>query len=157
MHDVGWPGGPSAEEPLHVDDRLVDALVRASFAVTAALSTEGSVHHLSLSQVRVLGILRDRQLRMAQLAGYLGLERSTLTGLVDRAEQRGLLARTRAEADGRSVQVGATDGGRALARAVHGNLSTRLAPLLGRLSGAQQSELAELLDRLLGPAPSELS
>lgn len=136
---------------------MVDALVRAAFVVTAALSAEGSAQHLSLTQVRVLGILRDRRLPMAQLAGYLGLERSTLTGLVDRAEQRGLLERSRSTEDGRSVQVGTTAQGRALAGRVHQGLGTRLAPLLGELTDAQREKLTGLLERLLGPTPAEPS
>src|ERR1700758_4961531 len=90
-----------------VDD-LRDNLVQVSFAVTAVLSRVAAEQDLSLTQLRVLGILRDREPTMAELASYLGLERSTVSGLIDRAVQRGLVRRTTDPADGRSVRVSLT-------------------------------------------------
>ena len=74
---------------------LIDALVQASFATMAVLNKIGAEHDLSLTQLRVLAILRDRRLKMSELADYLGLDKSTMTGLVDRAEKRGLLGTVR--------------------------------------------------------------
>jgi len=37
------------------------------------LNRIGTEHDLSLTQLRVLGILRDRRVKMSELAGYLGL------------------------------------------------------------------------------------
>jgi hypothetical protein len=53
---------------------VVDSLVLASFTVIALLSRVAAEHDLSLTQLRVLAILRDREPTMAELAGYLGLE-----------------------------------------------------------------------------------
>ena len=61
-------------------DPLVDAMVQSAFATMAVLNRAAAENDLSLTQLRVLGILRDRRLRMAQLAGYLGLEKSTARG-----------------------------------------------------------------------------
>src|ERR1700733_10701516 len=95
-----------AAQPTEPDQRdLIDALVRASFAVTALLNRTGAEHDLSLTQLRVLGILRDRRVKMSELADYLGLDKSTISGLVDRAEKRGLLQRAPNPADGRAVDV----------------------------------------------------
>ena len=80
---------------------LRDGLVQVSFAVIAALSRVAAEHDLSLTRLRVLGILRDREPTMAELATYLGLERSTVSGLVDRAVQRGLVRKTGDSAYGR--------------------------------------------------------
>src|ERR1700751_1075505 len=86
-------------------DELRDGLVQVSFAVTAVLSRVAAEQDLSLTQLRVLGILRDREPTMAELATYLGLERSTVSGLIDRAVQRGLVQKTADSADGRSVRA----------------------------------------------------
>ena len=75
----------------HVDE-LRDALVQISFALMAVLTEVAAEHDLSLTQLRVLGILRDRAPTMAELSTFLGLERSTVSGLIDRAAQRGLVA-----------------------------------------------------------------
>lgn len=59
----------------------------------------------SLTQLRLLGVLRDRRPRMTELAAFLGLDKSTLSGLVDRAERRGLVARDKNPQDRRVVDV----------------------------------------------------
>src|SRR6478735_6130123 len=94
---------------------LLDALVQASFVTMAVLNKIGAENDLSLTQLRVCGILRDRRPRMAALAAYLGLEKSTMSGLVDRAEKRGLLARAPNPDDGRAVDVYLTVAGARLA------------------------------------------
>ena len=71
---------------------LLDALVQTSFTVMAMLEPVAAEHDLSLTQLALLAILRDREPTMAELAGYLGLDRSSVSGLVDRAEKRGLVA-----------------------------------------------------------------
>ena len=93
----------------HIDD-LRDALVQISFALMAALTEVAAEHDLSLTQLRMLGILRDREPTMADLATFTGLERSTISGLIDRAAQRGLVVRTADPHDGRSVRVSLTSG-----------------------------------------------
>lgn len=133
-------------------EQLVDGLVRSAFTVTAVLTSIGAEHDLSLTQVRVLGILRDRTLRMADLADYLGLERSTLSGLVDRAERRGLLARRRAAEDGRAIEVGMTPAGHALTDRAFAEITAALAPAVARLGDTRAGELAALLDAFLDAA-----
>src|ERR1700722_4198427 len=87
---------------------LIDALARTAFFTTAVLSTVAAEHDLSLTQVRVLAILRDRQGSMSDLATFLGLDKSTISGLIDRAEKRGLVRRTPNPLDGRGVDVALT-------------------------------------------------
>src|SRR5262245_51950232 len=94
---------------------LVDALAQAAFVTMAVLNKLGAENALSLTQLRVCGILRDRRLSMAGLASYLGLGKSTMTGLVDRAEERGLMARAPNEDDGRVIDVFLTKDGLKLA------------------------------------------
>jgi len=131
-----------------VDD-LRDNLVQASFAVIAALSRVASEHDLSLTQLRVLGILRDREPTMAELATYLGLERSTVSGLIDRAVQRGLVRKTSDTADGRSVRVSLTAQARRLETRVVADVTELIAPLTGRLNFTEQKRLSALLAKAL--------
>ena len=97
----------------HIEE-LRDALVQISFALMAVLTEVAAEHNLSLTQLRVLGILRDREPTMADLATFTGLERSTVSGLIDRAAQRGLVAKTADPHDGRSVRVTLTEPARRL-------------------------------------------
>jgi MarR family transcriptional regulator, lower aerobic nicotinate degradation pathway regulator len=132
-----------------VGDDLRDSLVQVSFAVTAVLSRVAAEQDLSLTQLRVLGILRDRNPTMAELADYLGLERSTVSGLIDRAVQRGLVEKNTDPADGRSVRVSLTAHARRLASGIVAEIGVLMLPLIGRLNAGEQKRLTELLAKVL--------
>ncbi|WP_448061180.1 MarR family winged helix-turn-helix transcriptional regulator [Cellulomonas hominis] len=131
-------------------DDLVDALVQTAFATMAVLNKVGAEHDLSLTQLRVIAILRDRRLRMTALAAYLGLERSTMSGLVDRAEKRGLVERAPGASDGRAVEVFLSPGGLELAERLHTRIGRSLAPLTDALDHADRRRLQALLEQMLG-------
>ncbi len=50
---------------------LTDALAQSAFVVMGALTRIAAEHDLSLTQLRVFGILRDREPRMSELADFL--------------------------------------------------------------------------------------
>ena len=133
----------------HLED-LRDALVQISFALMAVLTEVAAEHELSLTQVRVLGILRDREPTMADLATFTGLERSTVSGLIDRAAQRGLVTKTADLHDGRSVRVTLTESARGLVPEVTAAIGDRVKPLIGELSTSEQKRLTALLTKALG-------
>lgn len=135
--------------PTTPDDALVDALVQSAFVTMAVLNRAAAEHDLSLTQVRVLGILRDRRPRMSALAEFLGLERSTLSGLVDRAAARGLVERAPNPDDGRVVDVLLTAAGVELAARIAAEVAAELAPLTRSVSSADRDRLQRLLERLL--------
>jgi MarR family transcriptional regulator, lower aerobic nicotinate degradation pathway regulator len=132
-----------------VDGDLRDNLVQVSFAVIAVLSRVAAEQDLSLTQLRMLGILRDREPTMAELATYLGLERSTVSGLIDRAVQRGLVQKNTHPADGRSVRVSLTPQARRLESGILADIGELTVPLTGRLSASEQKRLTDLLAKVL--------
>ncbi|MBE7195789.1 MAG: MarR family transcriptional regulator, partial [Gordonia polyisoprenivorans] len=79
------------------DSPLIDALVQVSFAVTAVLTKVAAAQDLSLTQIRLLGILRNRTPTLSELAERLGLDRSSVSGLIDRAAARDLVRRVPSE------------------------------------------------------------
>lgn len=131
--------------------RLVDALAQTALTVASVLTAVAAAHDISLTQLRVFGILRDRTPRMAELATYLGLERSTLTGLVDRAEARGLLRRTRSEEDRRAMIVELTDRGREVTVEVWADVRRGMLPVYEHLGDDDRAALAVALERMLAP------
>ncbi|MGA7051561.1 MAG: MarR family transcriptional regulator [Mycobacterium sp.] len=130
-------------------DDLRDSLVQVSFTVIGVLTRVAAEHDLSLTQLRVLGILRDRETTMAELATYLGLERSTVSGLIDRAVQRGLVRKTSHPEDGRSVRVNLTAEAHRLAAGVIAEIGALTAPLTARLNSSEQKRLTALLAKVL--------
>jgi DNA-binding MarR family transcriptional regulator len=147
------PGPPpwTAQDRVIEQDGLVDALVQAAFMTMAVLNKVSADNDLSLTQLRVLAILRDRRVGMTALADYLGLEKSTMSGLVDRAEKRGLLQRAPNASDGRAVEVFLSPDGAELADRLYGHVGRSLVPMTSKLAPAGQRRLQTLLERMLGP------
>lgn len=130
-------------------EELADTLVTAAFVTMAEINKIGARNDLSLSLIRVLGILWDRRPRMTELADYLGLEKQTMSGLIARAEKRGLVARAPNEEDGRATDVFLTSAGARLVKRLHVQGRQALAPLVEPLSAPDQKQLQELLQRML--------
>jgi DNA-binding MarR family transcriptional regulator len=86
---------------------------------------------------------------MAQLADYLGLERSSLSGLIDRAQARGLVERSPNPDDGRAMDVSLTDAGREIAQRLAASARVALAPRVAPLVAAERNNLCTLLTKSL--------
>jgi MarR family transcriptional regulator, lower aerobic nicotinate degradation pathway regulator len=130
--------------PAAIDLGLVDALAQLTFAVQGALGRIATTHGLSIVQTRLLGILRDRQPTIKELAGFLQLDKSSITGLVDRAQERGLVRRVASTLDGRSVHVRITAAGRALLERETVTFEEEIAVLVSDLSPSERSRLSVL-------------
>ncbi|MEU3464748.1 MarR family transcriptional regulator [Streptomyces sp. NPDC006733] len=137
-----------ADEP----QTTVDALVQLSFLVHGALARIAATHDLSLIQIRLLGILRDRTPGMLDLARHLGLDKSSMTGLAGRAEKRGLVERRPSPHDGRGVLIGLTPAGRSLAERCTAEMDQAVAALTASLTTAERDTLRAVAVKLLHAA-----
>jgi DNA-binding MarR family transcriptional regulator len=133
------------------DEHPHDAIVQLSFAVIGVLTELAAEHDLSLTQLRLLAILRDREPAMLDLARHLRLEKSSITGLVDRAVRRGLVERVAAPHDGRAIHVRLTPAGHELAAAVELRAHESLSALLDPLGTRDLTRLSALADAVVGP------
>ncbi|WP_327406091.1 MarR family transcriptional regulator [Streptomyces sp. NBC_01288] len=135
--------------PAPEDLGLVDALAQLSFLVQNALAELAGEHDLSITQTRLLGILRDREPTMNELGRHLGLDKSSITGLVDRAQRRGLVTRTPSTVDRRSFQVSITDAGREVVAQVGARFAERIKDCAAPLTEADRKRLSRLATRLV--------
>jgi MarR family transcriptional regulator, lower aerobic nicotinate degradation pathway regulator len=135
-----------SEQP---ESDLVSALVRLSFAVHTILGRIGADYHSSIIQIRLLGILRDREPTMAALARVLGLDKSSITGLVGRAERQGLVQRAADPLDGRSVRVTATPQGREVAAAFATEVDRQVGSLVADFTETERAQLLDLAHRIV--------
>ena len=133
---------------------MVDAMVQLSFAVQGILTRVATEADLSMTQLRLLGVLRDREPGMLQLADLLGLDKSSVTGLIDRAERRGLVRRAASPDDGRAVRVVITPHGRAVAARGAEQVERELTRLVAPLSADERKALTTTVKKLLAQ-PSE--
>lgn len=140
------PVAPAAAPP---QLSSVDALAQLSFVVHGALEQRAAQNDVSIAQTRLLGVLRDRTPTMNELAKLLGLDKSSVTGLVDRAERRGLVARAQSTGDRRSVLVQLTSHGRSLVAQVARQFEADVAGLLDCLAPADRDTLSALVSHVL--------
>jgi DNA-binding MarR family transcriptional regulator len=127
----------------------VDGLAQLSFVIHRMLERRAADHDLSVVQTRLLGVLRDRQPTMNELGKLLGLDKSSVSGLVERAERRGLVGRAPSPLDGRAVLVSLTDHGRALVSEAASQFGADVDELLKRVSPSERRALSRLVSRLL--------
>ncbi|NCF37771.1 MAG: MarR family transcriptional regulator [Gammaproteobacteria bacterium] len=104
---------PVSDE-LSLDEQLCFALYRASQAIVASYREHLAEVGLTYTQYLVMLVLWESGTSsVGQMSTRLGLDSGTLTPLLKRLEQRGLVTRERAAKDERVVQIGLTRSGRA--------------------------------------------
>ncbi len=128
---------------------LVDGLAQLSFLVQGTLAKHAAAHDLSMIQTRLLGILRDREPTMQELARLLDLDKSSVTGLVDRAERRGLVKRARSQDDRRTIRVTLTPSGRRIVAEVASAFAADIASATAGLSTAETAQLSGMATRIV--------
>jgi len=134
---------------------MVDALAQLSFLVQGTLSRHAAAQDLSIIQTRLLGILRDREPTMQELARLLELDKSSVTGLVDRAEKRGLVQRTPSTDDRRAIRVKLTALGRRTGLAIRNGFQVDVALATQSLSEAEKKDLSTLATRVIAARAAE--
>jgi DNA-binding MarR family transcriptional regulator len=129
---------------------VIDALTRAAAQVQRALDLAASEYGVSPTLARLLRELRGALPTINELARQLGLDKSSASGLVDRAQGRGLVRRVPSQLDRRSVRVRLTTAGHQLAAEIAADAAEELAAVLEPLSPAERSALVALLGRFSG-------
>lgn len=117
---------------------LLHPLAQLAALVHGRVSAVAERNGLTPMQARLLGLLSAGPLRMAEVAQGLGVEKAALTGLVDRAESRGLVERAAVPGDRRSTQVSVTEAGAAAAVGFYGQLVEALDGLIAELPESER-------------------
>lgn len=120
--------------------RSLRRIMRAVEVQSHRLAAEYAITGPQVVCLQAVG--EDGPLVTSALAKLVHLSNSTVVGIVDRLEQKGLVARERSTVDRRVVLVHATPAGRDLLARVPSPLQTRLANGLARLPEKKQRALA---------------
>ena len=146
-----------SEKSLAVD--AWEALFRAQVSVLRQLNTEFPTEELSLNEYDVLFNLSrqpDRKLRLRELNKHLLLTQPSVSRLVDRLVERGLVTKESDPGDGRGTVVCLTDAGYDLFRRV---AVTHAESIHRRVGGAlttdELEQLTALTDKLRLNSPIE--
>jgi DNA-binding MarR family transcriptional regulator len=128
---------------------IVDALAQLTFLIQGTLAKHATAQDLSMAQTRLLGVLRDREPTMQELARLLDLDKSSVTGLVDRAERRGFVRRAPSADDRRSIRVHLTSAGRKVIERVGAGFRVDVATATQCLSVVERKRLSTLATRVV--------
>lgn len=125
------------------------ALVRLSFLVQSIYAEIADKHGLTVAQAQLLCVIKDVPRGMTELARMLRLEKSSLSGLVDRAGQRGLLFRQTEGEDRRAIKVALTATGKPLTEAFYAEVEERLKMVVEALPKREEDRFTELASRIV--------
>lgn len=139
-------------DPQRLDAQLCFALYQAARAMTRAYTPLLAPFGLTYPQYLVLLALWERDgLSVKELGAKLTLDSATLTPVLKRLEQQGLVARNRDRSDERVVRIALTGPGRALKRKLRGvpaALACRLEASAEPGDGARLLRLRDELNEL---------
>lgn len=94
------------------NESLLVLLQRATHVTLQVLATELADLGLTASEVNVLANLADGQARtVSELGAAAGVRPTTLTGVLDRLEQKGHITRAARPGDRRAVEIALTEVG----------------------------------------------
>ncbi|MBC3762503.1 MarR family winged helix-turn-helix transcriptional regulator [Quadrisphaera oryzae] len=156
MQPTESASGPTAATggDFEVREMLCLALHRASRAITSQYRPLLAPHGLTYPQYLVITLLRiSGTTTVGGVGEELGLESSTLSPLLTRLAERGLVTRTRSTDDERRVEVSLTPAGRALGEEladVPWTVCRATGLSVPEIKGVV-AQLTELVDRLEGP------
>jgi DNA-binding MarR family transcriptional regulator len=134
---------------LSLEDQIVVSLRRISQAIDVWSRHLWQDYGLTSPQLAILReILAGKNVSPVTLAAALHLSQPTVTGILGRLEQRGLIRRERSSTDRRSVLASVTDQGRELAANAPPLLRDYFRHELAKLGTRQRSEILVVLQRV---------
>ena len=126
---------------------LIRRLVQAGALYSKELNKKYNVSAPQLASLRVL--LHDGAMPSSQIARQVMLSSSTLTGVIDRLEQKGLVCRARNDRDRRIIRVELTEAGRALAESAPPPIQVRIVKGIRKLEQEEREKIIQSLGRLV--------
>jgi len=124
-------------------------LVQLTSLVQGIYARVSERHDLTPVQAKLLCVLLDGPRGMAELAHCFGVEKAALTGLMDRAERRGLAQRSPVPGDRRALQVTLTDAGHRAAAAFHAEVSAELSRLISPLAPHDREHFRSTMAKII--------
>lgn len=133
-----------------IEDDILRSLRRITRAIdlhSKQLLAECGLTGPQLVCLRTIG--RQTHVSVGQLANAVSLSQATITGIVDRLVDRGLVRRRRGTTDRRSVSVSITDAGRELVASAPSPLQERFSSRLRALPEEERRSLSAALERVV--------
>lgn len=128
---------------------LTTGLIRSSALVQGVLATASAEHELTAQQAQLMCVVGDSPSSMMRLSTVLGVGKSSMTGLVHRAEQAGLVHRAPDPDDARSTLIMLTETGRQANAAYRATVGRRIEQIVATLPKTEREALAAALSTIV--------
>jgi len=157
------PFHPAQGQPDRVQQTiyLIRKLMQAGAYYTKELNKK---YNVSAPQVAcLLALLEDGPMALSQVARKIMVNSSTLTGIIDRLEQKALVTRTRTSLDRRVITIELTQEGHRVAANAPPPVQLKIVEGLKQLNDQEREQIIQALSKLadmidskeLGPAPEQ--
>lgn len=140
------------DEGDQVEEQELDitaALVRMAGLISDVRAAAAAEQDLSVQQAAVLCVLAERALPMARLGSLMRINKSSVTWLIDRAEEAGLVRRRTDVHDRRSQIVELTDRGSALGELFRARVTGRIDELIAGLDVHERDLIRAAFSRIV--------
>lgn len=138
-------------------DRIVETILylyTESRRVTKQVARERGLTGPQISALKILDAVGS--LSLSELSERMSARNSTITGIVDRMERDGLVARERCQEDRRVVRIRATERGKEISRGAPVTAMQLFASALDALPESDRKELRRILLTLAERVRSEV-
>jgi len=126
----------------------IERMIHA-FMVTQCGCLNDAAANLSMQELKVIKFIGNNGPSiMREIADYLMLAMSTMTGIVDKLVEKNYVVRERSEEDRRIVRVALTDAGREIYEMDHKNFMELSRQMLQPLNEKEQETLINLLRKI---------
>ena len=128
---------------------LVAGLIRSAAMIQDVCATASAEQNLTPQQAQLMCVVGDDPLSMVQLGAHLRIGKSSMTGLVHRAERAGLIERRPDPLDGRSTLIALTPEGRRINDAFRRVVGQRIDEITATLPVEERNSLAAALSTVV--------
>ena len=141
-------GTPVGNNQDHVKEIvwLIRRLMQGSYMYNKELNKRYQISAPQLSSL--LALYENGPLPPSQIAKYIMVNSSTVTGIIDRLEQKGLVQRSRISTDRRVITVTLTDKGRELAEHAPPPIQEKIVEGLQKLPPHEIEKIVQALTKL---------
>lgn len=138
------------DTPQQYDLRILRALRRITRSIALHSRQLAAVSHITAPQLMCLrAVIAGGPMTATAISREIHVSPSTVVGILDRLEDKGLIRRERGREDRRIVFVTATEGGRTLAAEAPSPLQKHLADGLNALPELEQATITLALERIV--------
>ncbi len=132
------------------DLRILNAIRQIIRAVDIDSRQLAAQHHVTGPQLMCLmAVVENVSITSTDVAARVHLDTSTLVGVLDRLEKKGLIRRERSHEDRRQVLLTATEIGRKLAARTPYPMQHTLGEKLKGISASEREQIAASMERLV--------